>query len=313
MTWVQTVSGIPFDLLDPKPDMVRGDDIAHALSRIVRFNGHTSGEPYSVAHHSMLVADLLASWGAPPAIVREGLLHDAAEAYYGDIVSPLKRAMVAGISRDVSDFETVAARIDEVVRQAASAGLGTPTPPRLEVAVGTLDPRLQLAPCEKVEVYLPAGHRAWGRTRAGVRCLSGPVRWNVFVPLTVRVFAPAVQAASALPAGTTLDASHLRVAEADWAAVDSAAFADPQPLVGRTLQRALPAGAALRESDLQRRRWFAIGDIVRVVATGPGYAVSGDGVALTPGIEGSPARVRTEGGRVVSGMPVGERRLAVQP
>jgi flagella basal body P-ring formation protein FlgA len=206
-----------------------------------------------------------------------------------------------------------AARIDEVVRQAASAGLGTPTTPRVEVAVGTLDPRLQLAPCEKVEVYLPAGHRAWGRTRAGVRCLSGPVRWNVFVPLTVRVLAPAVQAASALPAGTTLDASHLRVAEADWAAVDSAAFADPQALVGRTLQRALPAGAALRESDLQRRRWFAIGDIVRVVAAGPGYAVSGDGVALTPGIEGSPARVRTEGGRVVSGMPVGERRLAVQP
>lgn len=206
-----------------------------------------------------------------------------------------------------------AVRIDEVVRKAASAGLGTPTPPRIEVAVGTLDPRLQLAPCDKVEVYLPAGHRAWGRTRAGVRCLSGPVRWNVFVPLTVRVLAPAVQAASALPAGTTLDASHLRLAETDWAAVDSAAFADPQAVAGRTLQRALPAGAALRESDLQRRRWFAIGDIVRVVAAGPGYAVSADGVALTPGIEGSPARVRTEGGRVVSGMPVGERRLAVQP
>lgn len=117
MTWVQTVSGIPFDLLDPKPDMVRVEDIAHALSRIARFNGHTHSEPYSVAHHSMLVADLLASWGAPPAIVREGLLHDAAEAYYGDIVSPLKRAMVAGICRDVSDFEMVAERVDLVVRK----------------------------------------------------------------------------------------------------------------------------------------------------------------------------------------------------
>lgn len=117
MTWVQTVSGIPFDLLDPKPDMVRVEDIAHALSRIARFNGHTHSEPYSVAHHSMLVADLLASWGAPPAIVREGLLHDAAEAYYGDIVSPLKRAMVAGICREVSDFEIVAERVDLVVRK----------------------------------------------------------------------------------------------------------------------------------------------------------------------------------------------------
>ena len=83
----------------------------------LRFNGHTEGEPYSVAHHSMLVADLLASWGAPPAIVREGLLHDAGEAYYGDVVSPLKRAMVAGICRDVSDFEMVAERVDLVVRK----------------------------------------------------------------------------------------------------------------------------------------------------------------------------------------------------
>lgn len=116
MTWVQTMSGIPFDLLDPTPAMVRVEDIAHALSRCVRFNGHTSGNPYSVAHHSMLVADLLASWGAPPAIVREGLLHDAPEAYYGDIVSPLKRAMAARTFVAVSDFETVAHRIDYVVR-----------------------------------------------------------------------------------------------------------------------------------------------------------------------------------------------------
>lgn len=212
-----------------------------------------------------------------------------------------------------------AAHIEEVVRKAATpgpigpAGTGPTVPPRIELSVGTLDPRLRLAPCEKVEVYLPAGHRAWGRTRAGVRCLSGPVRWNVFVPLTVRVLAPAVQAATALPAGTTLDASHLRLAEVDWAASEAAAFPDAQAVAGRTLQRALPAGATLRESDLQRRRWFAIGDIVRVVATGPGYAVTADGVALTPGIEGIPARVRTEGGRVVRGMPAADRRLLLQP
>lgn len=150
MTWVQTVSGIPFDLLDPKPDMVRVEDIAHALSRIARFNGHTHSEPYSVAHHSMLVADLLASWGAPPAIVREGLLHDAAEAYYGDIVSPLKRAMVAGICRDVSDFETVAERVDLVVRKA----LGLPPlkshlVTRADLVSLAIERRDLFGPCER--------------------------------------------------------------------------------------------------------------------------------------------------------------------
>lgn len=93
MTWIQTHHARAFDLLAPRAEDVDVADIAHALARINRFNGHTAGEPYSVAHHSMLVADLLASWGAPPAIVREGLLHDAGEAYYGDVTAPTKLAL----------------------------------------------------------------------------------------------------------------------------------------------------------------------------------------------------------------------------
>lgn len=101
MTWIQTYTLRAFDLLVPAPEMVDAEDIAHALSRINRFNGHTHGEPYSVAHHSMLVANLLASWGWPPAVVREGLLHDAGEAYYGDITSPVKRFVTMEIDRVV--------------------------------------------------------------------------------------------------------------------------------------------------------------------------------------------------------------------
>ena len=91
--WIQTYTLRAFDLLAPSAEMVDAEDIAHALSRINRFSGHTHGEPYSVAHHSMLVADILASWGWPPEVVREGLLHDAPEAYYGDAVAPLKMAL----------------------------------------------------------------------------------------------------------------------------------------------------------------------------------------------------------------------------
>lgn len=122
--WVQTYTLRAFDLLVPTPETVDAEDIAHALSRINRFSGHTHGEPYSVAHHSMLVADLLASWGWPAEVVREGLLHDAGEAYYGDLVSPLKMAL------DEARFDTsegwtagsqlrfVTAPIDRVVRSA---------------------------------------------------------------------------------------------------------------------------------------------------------------------------------------------------
>lgn len=92
MTFIQTVSGVAFDLLAPTVEMVRVTDIAHSLARINRFSSHTLGEPYSVAHHSMLVADLLASWGCPVPIVREGLLHDTPETAYGDTTSPVQRA-----------------------------------------------------------------------------------------------------------------------------------------------------------------------------------------------------------------------------
>jgi flagella basal body P-ring formation protein FlgA len=183
--------------------------------------------------------------------------------------------------------------------------------PRIEVIAGKLDPRLRLAPCERVEAYLPPGARAWGRTRIGLRCQQGATRWNVTLPLTVRVWAPAAVLAAPLPAGSVLAAEHLSLAEVDWAAEPSAVFADPARLIGRTLARPLPAGDAPRQADLKARQWFAAGDTVRLVASGPGFAISSDATALSHGMEGQPARVRTEGGRVLSGRPVGERRIEV--
>lgn len=84
MTWILTQSGTRFDLLNPTPDMINIPDIAYALSRICRFNGHTS-EHYSVAEHSLRVAALV-----PREYQLAALLHDAAEAYIGDVSSPLK-------------------------------------------------------------------------------------------------------------------------------------------------------------------------------------------------------------------------------
>jgi len=79
--------------------------------------------------------------------------------------------------------------------------------------------------------------------------------------------------------------------------------------VGRVLTRPLKAGQSLRQSHLKPRQWFAAGDTVTVVAQGPGFSVAGEAQALTNGIEGQPARVRTEGGRMLTGQPVGDRRV----
>ena len=85
--WTQIYNGKKFWPLDPRPEDVCIDDIAHALSMICRFGGHCN-DFYSVAQHSVLV-----SQNIEEKYQLHGLLHDSAEAYIGDIVLPLKKYM----------------------------------------------------------------------------------------------------------------------------------------------------------------------------------------------------------------------------
>lgn len=84
-----TFSGVEMWPFSPKPEMVRVEDIAHALSNMPRFSGHTV-RFYSVAEHCCRVAALVYGRGGADADALLGLLHDASEAYLLDIPSPLK-------------------------------------------------------------------------------------------------------------------------------------------------------------------------------------------------------------------------------
>lgn len=86
LTW----AGMYVDPKDPDPNDIRIDDIAHALSLICRYNGHTDVH-YSVAQHCIVVVDRLKTMKAPFKAQLMGLLHDSEEAYLGDMVSPVKK------------------------------------------------------------------------------------------------------------------------------------------------------------------------------------------------------------------------------
>ncbi len=206
----------------------------------------------------------------------------------------------------------VIARASALAAEAARAA--APPNARVQVEPGSLDPRLALAPCARIDPYLPAGVPSWGRTRVGIRCTAGAVKWNVMLPLQVQVWAPALVPVAALPPGARLTEEQLALAEIDWAASPHPAFADSRALAGRTLARAVAPGQPLRADHLTPRQYFAIGERVRVVLAGAGFSAMAEGEALSAGLEGRPVRVRVgeqPGGRVVVGRAVAERRVEV--
>jgi len=90
--FIHTWTGGVFYLTDPRPEEVFIEDIAHALSLQCRFNGHIA-EHYSVAEHSIMVSNIAEEETKDYQLALTALLHDSAEAYLGDVVSPLKKLL----------------------------------------------------------------------------------------------------------------------------------------------------------------------------------------------------------------------------
>ncbi|WP_455556902.1 flagellar basal body P-ring formation chaperone FlgA [Comamonas sp.] len=185
------------------------------------------------------------------------------------------------------------------LEQHASATQSMPL--RMEVQVGKLDPRLKLAPCTKVEPYMPSGSKLWGRTRVGLRCVEGAKPWNVFLPVTVRAFGPAWVLTHNVNMGDVLRPEHAMQSEVDWAESPHAVLAAADDWVGQTAARNLSSGMTLRQTMVKAAEVFKSGAAVKVLVEGGGFVASSSGRAMEAGVVGESVRVRMDGGRTVMG------------
>lgn len=172
---VATYTGRHVPVFDLRPEHVDIEDIAHALSQICRFNGHTRSF-YSVAEHSVRVSQRV-----PEAMQAAALLHDAAEAYIGDIVRPIKRA--TWLESGEAEMRRVE-MVERQVVQAIYAAFGVPIIYHFAPEVRTADDRMlqtegmALVPgwrkewANNVEPYevLPLGQRPTDAKRWFLQC-----------------------------------------------------------------------------------------------------------------------------------------------
>ncbi len=176
----------------------------------------------------------------------------------------------------------------------------TGLPGRVEVTLGTLDPRISLGGCNRIEPFLPAGARLWGRSYVGVRCVDG-TPFTAFLPVQVKVTGPALVAARPLTAGSPLAPADFRLEEVELSREAPGALSDFSTVGERVLGRSLAPGQMLRGDHLRVLPAVLPGDTVKVLLTGRGFSVATEGRAINGAAEGQAVRVQTTMGKTLSG------------
>ncbi|KAB2838250.1 MAG: flagellar basal body P-ring formation protein FlgA [Burkholderiales bacterium] len=188
-------------------------------------------------------------------------------------------------------------RVAQAYLQAETARL----PGSVSATVGTLDPRLALPPCDRLEAYLPAGARLWGSSSVGVRCLhDGGLA--VSLPVMVKVVGPVVIAARPLMPGQTLAAEDLATRQAELTQLPAGLLGDAATLVGKSLAVGVAAQQPLRQEWVRAPQAVKQGQAVKLVAQGRGFRLTNEGVAVSSALEGQVAQVRLASGQTVRGV-----------
>ena len=185
----------------------------------------------------------------------------------------------------------------ETYVKSQTAGL----PGIVEISVGTIDPRLQLARCDKLDMFIPSGGKLWGNSTVGIRC-DYPSPWSIYVPVNVRVITEVIVSSKQLAPGVLISAGDLAKQPADLTQLPNSVMTMPEQAIGKTLTSSVPQGYILRMDMLRSPNIIMQGQTVKLITQGKGFTVSAEGKALGNASFGQTISVRTPSGQVITGI-----------
>ena len=207
--------------------------------------------------------------------------------------SPVAASASANVKQDLRLIQAVVLNFLHV----QSAGL----PGEVDITLGALDARVNLPFCAALEPALPPGSRPWGNTTVIVRC-SAPNPWTIYVRATVKVVADYVVSTRSLTQGHVIAPADLITRSGDLAQLPPGIVTDPSQAIGRTLTGGLPFGNPVRQDMLRAQAAVIQNQSVKLISSGRGFSVTGEGKALNNAAEGQPVQVRSASGSLVSGI-----------
>ncbi|MEI8362936.1 MAG: flagellar basal body P-ring formation chaperone FlgA [Betaproteobacteria bacterium] len=174
-------------------------------------------------------------------------------------------------------------------------------PGKVTVRAGAIDPNMKLAQCPDLQVFLPAGSRAWGKTSVGVRC-NAPSVWTIYVQATVNVAAQYLVSAAPLAQGQVVTSQDLLFESGDLTQMPAGVFTDQAQAIGRIVNISMNVGTVLRQEMLKITPVVQQGQTVTLTTVGKGFTISAEGRAVNKANEGQVVQVKVASGQVITGI-----------
>ena len=158
-----------------------------------------------------------------------------------------------------------------------------------------------LPACDAAEPFLPNGARLWGRVSVGIRC-NAERPWTRYVPAYIAVTANYYVTTRQINAGETLATTDFALREGDLTALPHNVITNSSQLNGVIAVNRIASGAPLRGEQLRGTVAIHSGQNVKVMTQGAGFVASTEGRAMTNAAVGATVQVKTQGGRLVTGI-----------
>jgi flagellar basal body P-ring formation protein FlgA len=174
-------------------------------------------------------------------------------------------------------------------------------PGQVKTQVGAIDPNIKLARCLELQVFMPSGSRAWGKTTVGAKC-EAPSAWTIYVQANVSVLAQYLVAAAPLGQGQVVTAQDIIFENGDLTQLPAGVFTDATQAIGRSVNISMNAGTVLRQEMLKIVPVVQQGQTVKLISSGAGFSVSAEGKAMAKANEGQVVQVKVASGQLVTGI-----------